>query len=591
MQITFKLIEIASNIFSKSTQLKDLYLTSLTKGFNLNINIYESISNNLFYHINYKGISNKIKICIMKGKICIGIGQILISNKKQNIEIYPETCKNISKKIKLIILCNYTNNNKNTNDKLSKSPDRTSSNTNNFNNCNTNNTSTLSLSSCVSQAIQNKIKPTPLNQISNKNKKDYRNKSQTTLVENARDININKNKNKRVYIGLRQNNIYMHDKISENSTIFSERTKRYLTGNVSLNSYFSENNRKNRKKIFSPKTTIYSNNLYNENINDINCKKKNKNNSMIIYNENKNKNNYNNIFKFSNEINMDNINNQIEKYIMDKSFEDEVQNDVPLIYPQEKKKILYKDNFNGNKFEMLLNDFLLLYNNDNIKNFNNNEMELEFHFFVEKIYELINEYYKEYKYLYNQKTSLINNIKFFVYQNNNLLKQGNALKIKLNKRNAKNIFEENKNKDNKYYFNNIKKINNELDILKNINLGLINKNIKKESSKHLLKNIFSKILSKNKSHLNENQIIKLKKINIKVENNETKKCNNNKNNSLNYTNKRSINNNIYYKYQSSKKKTTSDNIYKKIKNSNSKENKMFANTLNKIKVKTKYINS
>ena len=591
MQITFKLIEIASNIFSKSTQLKDLYLTSLTKGFNLNINIYESISNNLFYHINYKGISNKIKICIMKGKICIGIGQILISNKKQKIEIYPETCKNISKKIKLIILCNYTNNNKNTNDKLSKSPDRTSSNTNNFNNCNTNNTSTLSLSSCVSQAIQNKIKPTPLNQISNKNKKDYRNKSQTTLVENARDININKNKNKRVYIGLRQNNIYMHDKISENSTIFSERTKRYLTGNVSLNSYFSENNRKNRKKIFSPKTTIYSNNLYNENINDINCKKKNKNNSMIIYNENKNKNNYNNIFKFSNEINMDNINNQIEKYIMDKSFEDEVQNDVPLIYPQEKKKILYKDNFNGNKFEMLLNDFLLLYNNDNIKNFNNNEMELEFHFFVEKIYELINEYYKEYKYLYNQKTSLINNIKFFVYQNNNLLKQGNALKIKLNKRNAKNIFEENKNKDNKYYFNNIKKINNELDILKNINLGLINKNIKKESSKHLLKNIFSKILSKNKSHLNENQIIKLKKINIKVENNETKKCNNNKNNSLNYTNKRSINNNIYYKYQSSKKKTTSDNIYKKIKNSNSKENKMFANTLNKIKVKTKYINS
>ena len=591
MQITFKLIEIASNIFSKSTQLKDLYLTSLTKGFNLNINIYESISNNLFYHINYKGISNKIKICIMKGKICIGIGQILISNKKQNIEIYPETCKNISKKIKLIILCNYTNNNKNTNDKLSKSPDRTSSNTNNFNNCNTNNTSTLSLSSCVSQAIQNKIKPTPLNQISNKNKKDYRNKSQTTLVENARDININKNKNKRVYIGLRQNNIYMHDKISENSTIFSERTKRYLTGNVSLNSYFSENNRKNRKKIFSPKTTIYSNNLYNENINDINCKKKNKNNSMIIYNENKNKNNYNNIFKFSNEINMDNINNQIEKYIMDKSFEDEVQNDVPLIYPQEKKKILYKDNFNGNKFEMLLNDFLLLYNNDNIKNFNNNEMELEFHFFVEKIYELINEYYKEYKYLYNQKTSLINNIKFFVYQNNNLLKQGNALKIKLNKRNAKNIFEENKNKDNKYYFNNIKKINNELDILKNINLGLINKNIKKESSKHLLKNIFSKILSKNKSHLNENQIIKLKKINIKVENNETKKCNNNKNNSLNYTNKRSINNNIYYKYQNSKKKTTSDNIYKKIKNSNSKENKMFANTLNKIRVKTKYINS
>ena len=589
MQITFKLIEIASNIFSKSTQLKDLYLTSLTKGFNLNINIYESISNNLSYQINYKGISNKIKICLMKGKICIGISQILISNKKQKIEIYPETYKNISKKIKLIIFCDYINNKKNTNEKKIKSPDRTSSNTNNFNNCNTNNTSTLSLSSCVSQAIQNKIKSTPLNKITNKNKKYYRNKSQTTLAENDKNININKNKNKRIYIGLRQKNIYMHDKINENSTIFSERTnKRHLTGNISLNSYFSENSKKNRKKIFSPKMSIYSNPLSNENISDINCKRKNKNNSMIIHNEKKN--NFNNIFKFSNDINIDNINNQIEKYIMDKSFEDEVQNDVPLIYPQEKKKYLNKENINENKFEILLNDFLLLYSNENIKNFNINEMELEFHFLVEKIYELINEYYKEYKSLYNKNISLINNIKFFDYQNNNLLKQENALKLIINKRNIKNILDDNKIKDKKYYFNNINKINNELDILKNINLGLINKNIKKESSKHLLKIIFSIIINKNKYLLNENQSNKLKRINIKIENNETKKSNNNKIKS-NYMNKRTINYNVCHKYQNAKKKTTSDNTYKKNKNSRSKENKLFENSLNKIKVKTKYINS
>ena len=74
MHITFKLLEIASNIFSKSYQLKDLYLISLTEGFNLKINIYESISNNLSYEINYKGISNKIRISLMKEKICLGIG-------------------------------------------------------------------------------------------------------------------------------------------------------------------------------------------------------------------------------------------------------------------------------------------------------------------------------------------------------------------------------------------------------------------------------------------------------------------------------------------------------------------------------------
>ena len=98
MQITFKLLEIASNIYSKSNQLKDLYLLSLTEGFNLKINIYESISNNLSYSINYKGISQKIKLCLIKGQICIGIGQIIISNKKQTIEIFPEFGKNLSMK-------------------------------------------------------------------------------------------------------------------------------------------------------------------------------------------------------------------------------------------------------------------------------------------------------------------------------------------------------------------------------------------------------------------------------------------------------------------------------------------------------------
>ena len=587
MQITFKLLEIASNIYSKSNQLKDLYLLSLTEGFNLKINIYESISNNLSYSINYKGTSQKIKLCLIKGQICIGIGQIIISNKKQTIEIFPEFGKNLSKKIKLTILCMNANNNKrNINDKLLKSFDKSSYNTNNCNNCNTNNTSTLSISS--NQAIQNKRKTTPVNKITKKiktNKNFYRNNSQNNFNET--------NKNKKLYRNLRQKNNYMHDKIKEkrnNITLFSERNKRHLSGNVSLNSYFSENIQKINRKIFSPKVSICSHPLYKEHLNKENNKIKNKNNSMIISNEKKNV--YDKIIKFSNDINNDNLNNQIESYIIDKSYEDELLNDAPIIYPQEQKNILNDEEFNGNKYEQLLNDFLLLYNQENLKNLNINEIELEYHFLIEKIYELMNEYYKEYFYLKDQRNSLINNIKYYEHKINNFLKLGNLLKIKSNKIKAKKIINfDNKNKDNEYYSNNIIKLNKELDILKNINIELINKNIQKESTKKLLKNLFSIIVNKNKSYLNEKQITRLKQINIKIDIN---KSNQNKSRAKNHIEKKIFNqnNNIYQKIiNNSKKRKSLDIANKKNKTSKSKEKttiKSLQNNLYKIKVKTKY---
>ena len=587
MQITFKLLEIASNIYSKSNQLKDLYLLSLTEGFNLKINIYESISNNLSYSINYKGTSQKIKLCLIKGQICIGIGQIIISNKKQTIGIFPEFGKNLSKKIKLTILCMNTNNNKrNINDKLLKSFDKSSYNTNNCNNCNTNNTSTLSISS--NQAIQNKRKTTPVNKITKKiktNKNFYRNNSQNNFNET--------NKNKKLYRNIRQKNNYMHDKIKEkrnNITLFSERNKRHLSGNVSLNSYFSENIQKINRKIFSPKVSICSHPLYKEHLNKENNKIKNKNNSMIISNEKKNV--YDKIIKFSNDINNDNLNNQIESYIIDKSYEDELLNDAPIIYPQEQKNILNDEEFNGNKYEQLLNDFLLLYNQENLKNLNINEIELEYHFLIEKIYELMNEYYKEYFYLKDQRNSLINNIKYYEHKINNFLKLGNLLKIKSNKIKAKKIINfDNKNKDNEYYSNNIIKLNKELDILKNINIELINKNIQKESTKKLLKNLFSIIVNKNKSYLNEKQITRLKQINIKIDIN---KSNQNKSRAKNHITKKIFNqnNNIYQKIiNNSKKRKSLDIANKKNKTSKSKEKttiKSLQNNLYKIKVKTKY---
>ena len=174
MHITFKLLEIASNIFSKSYQLKDLYLLSLTEGFNLNINIYESISNNLSYKINYKGTSKKIRISLMKQKLCLGVSQIKFCNQNQTIDIYLDNSKDISKKIKLTILCQIINNKENKktpNDKMFKSPDKTLSNT-----------STLTISSCMSHAIKKNIKTTPINKISKRNKNYIRNNSQNNLI-------------------------------------------------------------------------------------------------------------------------------------------------------------------------------------------------------------------------------------------------------------------------------------------------------------------------------------------------------------------------------------------------------------------------
>ena len=236
-----------------------------------------------------------------------------------------------------------------------------------------------------------------------------------------------------------------------------------------------------------------------------------------------------------------------------------------------------------------MNDFLLLYNNDSLKNLNINEIELEFHFFVEKIYELIIEYYREYNSLINQNNSFINNIKYYSYEYNNLLKLQNTLKRKTTKEMLKNI--KNDNKNNKYNSNNIKKLNKELEILKNINLGLISKNIKSESSKKLLKNILSIVVNKNKSALNQKEITNLNKMNIKININENKKVNQSKIISLNYLNKRKINNNIHHKNQNDKKRTSLDSTYRKSKNTLSKDKKLFESDKFKIKVKTRSIYS
>jgi hypothetical protein len=49
----------------------------------------------------------------MKQKLCLGVSQIKFCNQNQTIDIYLDNSKDISKKIKLTILCQIINNKEN----------------------------------------------------------------------------------------------------------------------------------------------------------------------------------------------------------------------------------------------------------------------------------------------------------------------------------------------------------------------------------------------------------------------------------------------------------------------------------------------
>ena len=578
--IIFKLFEFSSTIFSKSQQLKDINIISLTEGFELNINIFESISNNISHTINYRGNTSTIKICLRKNKLTIGIGQMNIINKRQNIKIYP-TNNNPNKKLITLILFCY--NKKDFSEKYLesyKSPDKTQyyKYFNNSNNSNTNNTSSFSISSLI---IKNNKTPLNKRKIFIINQK---NKSQTNLTINSQ---------KKLFTGLTQNSIYSfnndifkYDK-DHNITIYSDNinTKSQLSGSISCysNNFFSEKKNKN-KKLLSPAIYSYPFNK-NKNKNNINENKKrnfqNKSmiNSLILSNLDLKIDDEN---KFTHALNLDKMNKKIDEYIFDKTFEDVLQNDLPII-SQEDKQFLYYDEYNSNKYKKMITDFFLLYNEENIKKVNNSEIKLETHFMIEKIYELMHEYYKEYYDFDNQNKYLASVIKNFGYRYNNLLKKKTNLKIKIYKNKIKKDLYP-KKKKLKYYIPKVNKINNELKILNNINQITINNNNKIKN----LRSLFLNIIQKNKNKINEKQIKKLKEIGITIiEDNyiSDQKNNNNLNKKINNKNEeKEVDNKRKKSIDLTLKKYTYSNL-----NINEKNNhRIFRNY--KIKVKSKINN-
>ena len=231
--VIFKLLEFISSIFSKSHQLKDINIISLTKGFDLKLNIFESISKNKSYQINYIGNLSFIRICLMKNKMPIGIGQIQILNQKQkqNIKIFPINNNPNKKIINLVLICYDKKSFSEKYIESYRSPYKSAYH-NNYNNYNTNNTSSISISSFIINPNKNK---TPFIENKYQKKRGQRNKSQTNIKENFSD-------NRQLFINLTKNSLYSSNNnynlkykdLKKNISIYSnENSKRQLSGRIS----------------------------------------------------------------------------------------------------------------------------------------------------------------------------------------------------------------------------------------------------------------------------------------------------------------------------------------------------------------------
>ena len=88
MKVKLKIIEFSSDVFSKSSQLKDIQISPLFSNNNFNINIFDAIAKNEEYEI--KTNTTIIKIGLYQGKSILGIGTIDINKQSQKIKITSE---------------------------------------------------------------------------------------------------------------------------------------------------------------------------------------------------------------------------------------------------------------------------------------------------------------------------------------------------------------------------------------------------------------------------------------------------------------------------------------------------------------------
>ena len=307
------------------------------------------------------------------------------------------------------------------------------------------------------------------------------------IIDNKKNFRYNNSGDKNGYTTIDNNK-----KININNSIIKKKTK---NNNISNSNY---------------PLNIDRNYLYN--ISSVNTKSYlNRNDLMNSFQKDiKSKNNYKNNFitekkslKNINSINIKNINNTSLFSISDKQ-ENPINNFISENNIYEKNQTVENITLENDNFNKLKEDFLLLYNDEYVKNIKEDLLKLEIELFVEKMTELTTEYHFQ---LYDklleyqiEKNKYYTNLANFSQIN----KLYNKLKSIKSNYEIKNINKSNKNslKQN----NNIYKINqNEINIYKTL-FNFNSNELKKNKSE--LKKIFNIIKEKNNINSHKNNLNK-----------------------------------------------------------------------------------
>jgi len=450
MKVKLKVIEFSSDIFSKSSQLKDIHLSPLFSNTTFNINIFDAISKNSEYEI--KANSPIVKIGLYQGKSLLGIGEIDINKKSQNIKIASEQSSNQANNNKIqdndyyIIMecvnCSPVNDKiKNINGKDNKKRKKNSSvdskaiyKLNNYKNAKYNK---YKLNNSLKEYINNYSGDL----LNKSNKKNYESRDDL-LIKKKKSNHLDDNNNDDSMFGIKSNSTIMND----------EKNK------MIQNLLMSENVK-----------SKHNDNTFNEIIFNESFQKDKFSDGVLILTDNKSKN--------------ENIINKSENFI------------------QKMENIDIKD------FNSLVNDFNLIYNNVN----NNNSIGLsnlkdnfilEYQYFLEKTADIFNLYTKLSYKINEQNTSIKKYIKRLNNDIQSLLKKDIILKLKKQKISMFEISQNNYQEGQKYFNYEINNINNKLSLVKNINndiLSLTN-NLKqnKYNNKSEIKDLFNIIINNEK---------------------------------------------------------------------------------------------
>lgn len=442
MKVKIKILEFSSDIFSRSSQLKDIYLSPLFSNTDFTINIFEAISKNEEYEI--KTNFNIIKIGLYQGKSLLGIGGIdinkisqkikIASSKKNNqLNFFPNN-QNINQipnnDYYIILECKYNSKDK---EKLKNKTMKDNKYKKNKN-------------SSVDNKVSHKY---------NNNQKENKNKFSNSLKEYFNDeINNQNNKNTKLKDDF-QIKRYNQDFINSNNK----------NDNLKSNSYIL---RKEKNKIIKNIFDSNSKNKYKD--------KDDNNSNELIFNE-----------SFQNETFSNGV------LLLD--------NDNK----KEKEKI-DMENIEISTFNNIIKDFNLIYNNVNnnnsksISNIKDNFI-LEYQYFLEKSHDIFNLYYNLSNKLNSQNINIKNNIINIKNKIKSLYKKSAILKVKSQNIDLYELKDNYIKEEKKKYNNEIKSINKKFLLINNISddILLLIKNFQ-SNKKPEIKKIFENIINKEKNN-------------------------------------------------------------------------------------------